>query len=86
MNINVIAYTSSMTKQSYKLIIEDKTYSGKELKEIVIQLLDLQDIDSCHLLSKDKIIISKENCDKRRNIYEGDTFYIIPRLISGGSK
>lgn len=86
MNINVITYTSSMKSQTYKFLIEDKTYSGIELKEILVELLNLEDINSWHLLSKDKILISKENGDKQRNIYEGDTFFIVPRLISGGSK
>ena len=83
MKIYVTTYNSLMRAKSYELAIEDKTYSGNDLKSIILQNLEMNDTDSYHLLNKDKINITSDNGDKERDIYDDDLFYIVPKLIAG---
>ena len=83
MKIFITMYNSLMRSNSYELLIHDKPYSGNELKSIILQSLDMNDMDSYHLLNKDKINITNDNGDKERDIYDGDLFYVVPKLIAG---
>ena len=91
-NINVLIFLSPATVApsiSISLQLENRLYSGNELKQFIITFASNNNIpiapslDSWHLLDKEGRNIAAENADAKREITDQSTYKLIPRLLAG---
>ena len=89
-NINILIFLSPATvATSISLQLENRLYSGNELKQLIITFASNNNIpiapslDSWHLLDKEGRNIAGENADAKREIIDQSIYRLIPRLLAG---
>ena len=89
-NINVLIFLSPATvATSISLHLENRLYSGNELKQVIIAFASNKnipiatDLNRWHLLDKEGRNIAGENADAKREIIDQSTYKLIPRLLAG---
>ena len=89
-NINVLIFLSPGTVgTSISLQLENRSYSGNELKQLIItfaynkNIPITTDLNKWHLLDKEGRNIVGENADAKREIIDQSTYKLIPRLLAG---
>ena len=88
--INVLIFLSPATVAiSISLQLENRLYSGNELKQLIITFASNNnipiaiDLNRWHLLDKEGRNITGENADAKREIIDQSTYRLIPRLLAG---
>ena len=94
-NINVLIFLSPATVATVatriNLQLENRLYSGNELKQLIITFATAPNnnipispsLDRWHLLDKEGRNIAGENADAKREIIDQSTYKLIPRLLAG---
>jgi len=89
-NINVLISLSPATvATSISLQLENRLYTGNELKQLIITFASNNSIPIAtdpkkwHLLDKEGRNITGENADAKREITDQSTYTLIPRLLAG---
>lgn len=91
-NINVLIFLppgTVGTSISISLQLENRSYSGNELKQLIItnayskNIPITTDLNRWHLLDKEGRNIVGENADAKREIIDQSTYKLIPKLLAG---
>lgn len=89
-NINVLIFLSPATvATSISLQLENRLYTGNELKQLIITFASNNNIpiatslNQWHLIDKEGRNITGQNADGEREIIDQSIYKLIPRLLAG---